>query len=142
VSSPARDALESYVAGRVKAERLVIAVSTAYYRETGNGKREALQPLIDVIDRASPGIVELGTATGGPGFDIRLAERPFPKQYEAQLREAAETVLSGGGMRDAGWVQDTEATHPASPIPHLRSRISLPGIVSWIRSLFRGSASA
>jgi len=134
VSSPVRDALEGYVAGRVKAERLVIAVSAAYYRDARNGQRESLQPLIDVIDRASPGIVELGTATSGPGFDIRLAERPFPKQYEAQLREAAEVVLSGGGMRDAGWEYDGEATHPAS-------HISLPGIVSWIRSLFRGSAS-
>src|SRR6266566_9774505 len=128
-SSPVKDALESYVAGRVKAERLVIAVSAAYYGNARNGQRESLQPLIDVIDRASPGIVELGTATSGPGFDIRLAERPFPKQYEAQLREAAEVVLSGGGMRDAGWEYDGEAMHPAS-------RISLPGIVSWIRSLF------
>ena len=123
------------MAGRVKAERLVIAVSAAYYRDARNGQRESLQPLIDVIDRASPGIVELGTATSGPGFDIRLAERPFPKQYEAELRRAAEAVLSGCGMRDAGWEYDGEATHPAS-------RISLPGIVSWIRSLFRGSPSA
>ena len=131
-SSPVKEALESYVAGRVKAERLVVAVAAEYYRDTLNGKREMLRPLIDVIDRASPGIVELGTVQGGSGFDVRLAERPFPKQYEAQLREAAATVLSGGGMRDAGWVNPAAATHPAS-------RISLPGIVSWIRSLFRGS---
>ena len=131
-SSPVKEALESYVAGRVKAERLVMAVAAEYYRDTLNGKREMLRPLIDVIDRASPGIVELGTVQGGSGFDVRLAERPFPKQYEAQLREAAATVLSGGGMRDAGWVNPAAATHPAS-------RISLPGIVSWIRSLFRGS---
>src|SRR5437899_7973908 len=130
--SPVKDALESYVAGRVKAERLVVAVAAEYYRDAGNGKRETLRPLIDVIDRASPGIVELGTATGGPGFDIRLAERPFPKQYEAELRLAAEVVLSGGGMRDAGYVKAVETTHPASRISHL---------VSWIRSLFRGSAS-
>ena len=131
-SSPVKDALESYVAGRVKAERLVVTVAAEYYRDSGNGKRETLRPLIDVIDRASPGIVELGTATGGPGFDIRLAERPFPKQHEPELRRAAEAVLSGCGMRDAGWEYDGEATHPASRISHL---------VSWIRSLFRGSAS-
>src|SRR5207247_2713545 len=96
-SSPVNEALEAYVAGRVKAERLVIAVSAAYYRESENGTREALQPLMDVIDRASPGgIVELGTVQGGSGFDVRLAERPFPKQYEAQLREAAEAVLGRG----------------------------------------------
>jgi len=92
-SSPVKDALESYVAGRVKAERLVIAVSAAYYGDARNGQRESLQPLIDVIDRASPGIVELGIAAGGPGFDIRLAERPFPKEHEAELRRAAEAVL-------------------------------------------------
>ncbi len=147
VSSPVKVALESYVAGRLKAERLVIAVSAEYYREARDGRREALQPLIDVIDRASPGIVELGIATGGPGFDIRLAERPFPKRHEAELRRAAEAVLSGCGMRDAGWVQATEATHPASRIPHLASRIPhlasrISHLVSWIRSLFRGSASA
>src|SRR5213595_3499179 len=108
--SSVRREVEGFVAGRVKAERLVIAVAAAYYREAGNGKRETLRPLIDVIDRASPGIVEVGIVPGGAGFDIRLAERPFPKQYEAQLREAAETVLSGCGMRDAGWEHDSEAT--------------------------------
>src|SRR5205807_8761305 len=123
MSTSIRRELECFVEGRVQAERLVIAVSAAYYRDSRNGNRETLQPLIDVIDRASPGIVELGTAAGGPGFDIRLAERPFPKQYEAQLREAAETGLAGRGVREAGGVQRPEATHPASRIPHLASRI-------------------
>ena len=95
-SSPVNEALEAYVAGRVKAERLVIAVSAAYYRESENGTREALQPLMDVIDRASPGIVELGTVQGGSGFAINLSERPFPKQHEAELRRAAEAVLGRG----------------------------------------------
>src|SRR5438034_8619629 len=126
VSSPVKVALESYVAGRLKAERLVIAVSAEYYREARDGRREALQPLIDVIDRASPGIVELGTATGGTGFEIRLAERPFPKQHEAELREAAEAVLAGSGKRETGNVQSAKAM----------------GFWAWIRSLFRGSASA
>src|SRR2546422_8889005 len=93
--SPVKEALEAYVAGRVKAERLVVAVAAEYYRDAlnpkglpnGRGKREMLRPLIDVIDRASPGIVELGTVQGGSGFDVRLAERPFPKQYEAQRSE-------------------------------------------------------
>jgi len=132
MSSSVRREVEGFVAGRVKAERLVIAVAAAYYREAGNGKRETLRPLIDVIDRASPGIVELGIVPGGAGFEVRLAERPFPSQYEAELRRAAEAVLSGCEMRDAGWEHDSEATHPASLIPHL---------VSWIRRLFRRSAS-
>jgi len=129
-SSPVKDALESYIAGRVKAERLVIAASTEYYREARDGRREALQPLIDVIDRASPGIVELATVQGGSGFDVRLAERPFPKQHEPELRRAAEAVLSGCEMRDAGGAKSEETTHPASRIPRL---------VSWFRRLFRRS---
>ncbi len=148
-SSPVRDALESYVAGRVKAERLVVAVSAAYYRETlkdsltvaGNGKRETLRPLIDVIDRASPGIVELGTVQGGSGFAISLAERPFPKQYEAALRRAAEAYLAGTAgagviptdsvtvARDGGGVTPT-------PEPGLLARLA-----AAVRRLFAGGAS-
>src|SRR2546423_11547976 len=108
MSSNIRREVEGFVAGRVKAERLVIAVAAAYYREAGSGKRETLRPLIDVIDRASPGIVELGIVPGGAGFEVRLAERPFPSQYEAELRRAAEAVLSGCEMRDAGWEHDSE----------------------------------
>ncbi len=105
-SSPVRLAIAGYVAGRVKPEHLVAQVAAAYYDggkagEGGTlkdslavgGRRQALRALIEVIDRASPGIVELGSVESGPGFDIRLAERPFPKRYEAELRRAAETYL-------------------------------------------------
>src|SRR5256886_5488332 len=119
MSSSIRRELEGFVAGRVQAERLVIAVSAAYYRDSRNGNRETLQPLIDVIDRASPGIVELGTAAGGPGFDIRLAERPFPKQYEAQLRRAGGGGLSWRGTRGGGLGHDSVAQQPPSPLPPL-----------------------
>ena len=134
MSSSVRRELEGFVAGRVKAEQLVIAVTAAYYRDSKNGKRETLRPLIEVIDRASPGIVELGVVPGGTGFEIRLAERPFPQEYEPELRRAAEAVLAGCGRRDAGGVQGAEPAHPAS-------RISLPGFVSWIRRLIRGSSA-
>ncbi len=134
-SSPVKDALESYIAGRVKAERLVIAVSAAYYREAPNGKRETLQPLIDVIDRASPGIVELGSVQGGSGFAINLAERPFPKEHEAELRRAAEAVLAGsGGAADVG------AQH-AAPLPNARpSSGMIARLVHAVRRLFSPSA--
>ena len=137
-SSPVNEALESYVAGRVKAERLVVAVAAEYYRDTRNGKRETLRPLIDVIDRASPGIVELGTVQGGSGFDVRLAERPFPKQYEAQLREAAEAVLAGSGMlRGAA---DVGAQH-AAPLPKTKpSSGMIARLVAAVRGLFSPSA--
>ncbi len=125
MSSSVREAVESYIAGRVKAERLVVAVAAEYYRDAANGKREALQPLIDVIDRASPGIVELGTVQGGSGFAISLAERPFPKEHEAELRRAAEAVLSGGGMVEA-------ATAPSSGM--------IARLVAAVRRMFSPSA--
>ena len=117
MSSSIRRELEGFVAGRVQAERLVIAVAAEYYRETRNGKRETLRPIIDVIDRASPGIVELGIVPGGAGFEIRLAERPFPSQYEAELRRAAEAVLSGNGKRETGnaWAWIRSLFSRASP---------------------------
>src|SRR6266704_577324 len=65
-SSPVSDALAGYVAGRLQVERLVIAVAAAYYREEGRGKREELRPLIEIIDRAAPGIVELGSVESRP----------------------------------------------------------------------------
>ncbi len=138
MSSSVRRELEGFVAGSVNAERLVIAASAAYYRDSRNGNRETLQPLIDVIDRASPGIVELGIATGGPGFDIRLAERPFPKQYEAQLRRAAEAVLAGSGMR--GEATDVGAQH-AAPLPNAKPTSGMIArLVRAIRRMFSPSA--
>ena len=80
--------------------------------------------MIDVIDRASPGIVELGTVQGGSGFAISLAERPFPKEHEAELRRAAEAVLSGGGMVEA-------ATGPSSGV--------IARLVAAVRRLFSPS---
>src|SRR5438270_6476780 len=88
MSSSVRQELEDFVAGRVKAERLVIAVAAEYYRDTGNGKRETLRPLIDVIDRASPGIVELGVAPGGSGFEIR------PARCHPELEDRKSTRLN------------------------------------------------
>lgn len=102
MSSAVKEALESFVAGRLKAEQLVIAVTTAYYGERGAGSREQLRPLIEVIDRASPGIVELGRVEATPGFELRLGERPFPREYESELRRATAAVLSGAGGGTTG----------------------------------------
>jgi hypothetical protein len=129
-SSPVRDALESYVAGRVKAERLVIAVAATYYGNEGRGRRDGLGPLIEIIDRASPGIVELGSVTGGSGFDVRLAERPFPKQHEPELRRAAEAYLTSA-----------RTTGVISPVTREAARPGmLARIVGAIRRLFSASA--
>lgn len=99
--SAVKETLESFLAGRAPAERVVIAVAAAYYGQRAAGQRERWRPLIEVIDRASPGIVELGGVAASPGFAVRLAERPFPKEFEAALRGAAAAVLATGGA-DAG----------------------------------------
>ena len=134
-SSVINETLEGYVAGRVKADRLAIAVAAAYYgREGVRGIRDGLGPLIEIIDRASPGIVELGGvdgADGGQRFDIRLAERSFPKQYEQELRRAVEAYLAS--HRTTGVIGVSPA--PANSTPGVFTRL-----VGAIRRLFSGSA--
>ena len=131
-SSLIRETLEGYVAGRVKAERLVIAVAAAYYgREGAPGIRDGLGPLVDIIDRASPGIVELGgVAEGRQGFDIRLAERSFPRQYEQELRRAVKAYLASHWMTGVIGAPST----PAAPAPGVFARI-----VGAIRRLLNAS---
>ena len=118
-SSPISLAIAGYVAGRVGPGRLVALVSAAYYGDGGTlkgsltvgGTRDGLKPLMDVIERAAPGVVELAGRAGGAGFDIRLAERPFPKRYEAELRRAAETYLlrerAGEEAGEGGTLKDS-----------------------------------
>ena len=93
-ASSVNSLLAEYAAGRLPAERLVSAVAAAYYGEGGRGKGEALRPIIDVIERAHPGVVELSGSADKPGFAVRLAERPFPKAYETQLRNAVAGVVT------------------------------------------------
>jgi hypothetical protein len=111
-------ALADYLAGRMTAEQLVGIVATAYYK--GDGRREMLRPVMDVIERAHPGIIELSARTEKPGFKVRLAERPFPKQWEPALARVAATV-SG-----------TASNISRLPSPGLFSRI-----VGAIRKIFR-----
>ena len=120
-SSATKTLLEDYVAGRVPADRLVPAVAEQYYRSGARGGRDGLRPLMDVIERASPGIVQLARIAEGPGFDIRLAERPFPTAYEADLRRAAQSVLESG----------------AALVGEPRSRATAPGDGFWSRFLGR-----
>lgn len=90
------DALEGYVAGRTTAAQLVSVVAGAYYGEGGRGKRDGLQGIVEVIERAHPGVIELSSTNDRPGFVVRLAERPFPQQFEAELRAAVTTALIAG----------------------------------------------
>jgi hypothetical protein len=130
--SSVSEALEGFVAGRVKADRLVIAVAAAYYgREGVPGIRDGLGPLIEIIDRASPGIVELGGVGGGQGFDVRLAERSFPKQYEQELRGAVEAYLASHRTTGVIGVSPTSLASPPSAFARL---------LGAIRRLFSASA--
>jgi hypothetical protein len=107
-SSATRALLEGFVAGRVPADRLVPAIAAEYYRAVDRRQREALQPVIEVIERAAPGIVKLSRTEGGAGFDIGLAGRPFSEAHATELRRAVESVL-------AGWWGGTGASPQAAP---------------------------
>lgn len=91
--SSVNDVLAGYVAGRVTAAQLVASVTAEYYRGTRKGKRETLRPIMDVIERTHPGVVELSSTVERPGFGVRLAERPLPKRHEPELRAAVQQVI-------------------------------------------------
>jgi hypothetical protein len=117
-ASSVNDLLAGYLAGRVAAEQVVGVVAKAYYE--GDGRREMLRPVMEVIERAHPGIIELRGTPERPGFAVRLQERPFPRQYEGALREAVSSVMR------------TESSISPPPSPSLFSRL-----VSAVRRLFR-----
>ena len=116
------DALANYAAGKLTAQELVGVVATAYYQ--GEGRRERLRPVMDVIERAHPGVVELASTESRPGFAVRLAERPFPRRYDLELRSAVQSVIADSPTR--------------TPTPD--SRLPTPGffsrIVRAIRKVF------
>ena len=131
-SSPVDPLLEAYAAGRAKATEVVAAVAAACYGDAGRRTRDRLRPLLDVIERAAPGVVELAGRAGGgrgrgtPGFEVRPAERPFPRQYEDALRRAAELVLRDGG---------SGTRNAAGPARGLFARL-----VAAVRGMFSASA--
>ena len=127
--SPVRAILESYVAGRVRAEQVVKSVTMAYYLERGAESRERLRPVLNVIERAHPGMIELTSTAEKPGFAVRLGERPFPKDFEPALREAVEAVLAGSASAGA-----QHAAPLRTPNPGLVARL-----FGAIRRLFNAS---
>lgn len=96
-SSAAKELLAGFAAGRISADRLVPAIAAEYYRSPDAKRRAALRPVMEVIERAAPGVARLARAESGAGFDIQQAERPFPEAFEAPLREAVAGVLAGWG---------------------------------------------
>jgi hypothetical protein len=107
-------------------------VAAAYYgEERGVGSRERLRHVMEVVERAHPGIVELTGSAEAPGFAVRLTNRPFPKEYEGALREAVHGVLG-------------QAEPPAPSSSSFRAPLLAPGIWSRlytaVRKFFTASA--
>src|SRR5438105_12337060 len=94
-ASSVNDVLTGYAAGRVTAEQLVGVVAAAYYGARDSGLGARLKPLVEIIERAHPGVVELSATSDRPGFAVRVAERPFPKRYETELRQGVQALLVG-----------------------------------------------
>jgi hypothetical protein len=133
--SSINDVLAAYVAGREQAARVVAVVADAYYREAGKGRREVWRPVMDVIERAAPGLVELVGAPGRPGFEIRLAQRAFPKEFEPALRAAIDAVMAGA--RHAAPLQNPGAPLPT---PEPQNTGLLSRVFRAVRRLFSASA--
>jgi hypothetical protein len=147
--SPVREVLEGYVTGRVRAERVVAAVAAAYYGSaalapSGDGEaRHRLRPVVDVIERASPGVVALSGSSGRPGFDVRLAERPFPPDYEPALRHAAAVYLAGESFARPVPGQGTAAERaPGPPPPPPPSPSARRGLIARLAGIIQRLFSA
>ena len=128
-SDAVKGLLEGYLGGRVPAERLVPAVAAEYYRTVDRRTREALRPVIEVIERAAPGVGQLARTEGGAGFDVRLVERSFPVSDQDALRQAVSAALADvlGGV-----------TAPAAA--SAESLGLLARMVRAVRRLFNASA--
>jgi hypothetical protein len=136
-SSPVRRALEDFAAGRLPAERLVAAVAGRFYGAAGRGEKEALRAVVELAERAAPGVVSLERREGGAGFDVRPAERTFPPESLEALRGAVASALA------ASWADPQPET--PSPRPEPRSPVPVSGnwftrVVSAVRRLFSASA--
>ena len=127
-ASSVSSALAGYAAGRVTAEQLVAHVAAAYYGARDSGLGTRLKPLIELIERVHPGVVELSGSAEKPGFGVRLAERPFPKRYERELREAVEMLVEA---------QHTAPLHDSPSVAPARNILSR--LIGAVRRLFTAS---
>lgn len=130
--------MAGYLDGRVPANRLIPALAVEYYRSGDRKAREALRPVMEVIERASPGVGQLVRTEGGAGFDIRLAERPFPEAEVEALQQAVRSALA------STWGEGT-ATPTAAPAAASVGRDAGAGqgflsrLVQAVRRLFSAS---
>jgi len=121
-----RDALEGYVAGEIPVERVVGVVVAEYYGARGSGLGARLKPLMEIVERAHPGVVELTGSADRPGFVVHLAERPFPKRYEAEFRQGVQALLVSGYV----------------DLPRPAARAPRPGVITRVLRAIRRLFSA
>jgi hypothetical protein len=144
-SSAVRTLLAGYLDGRVPADRLIPALAAEYYRTGDQRTRDALRPVMDVIERAAPGVGQLARTAGGAGFDIRLAERMFPASDEAELRRAVSSTLGawgGGGGAGGGGKAAVRATPAGEGSPEGQRAPEAPGFLTRIFQAVRRLFSA
>ncbi len=140
-SSPAKRALEDFVAGRLPADRLVAAVTGRFYGAAGRGEKEALRPVVELAERAAPGVVSLERREGGAGFDVRAVERTFPDASLEALRGAAQAALAASWTDPVSTAPEPALT-PRTPVPGPRSPEPqgwFARAVSAVRRLFSAS---
>jgi hypothetical protein len=138
-SSPARRALEDFVAGRLPADRLVAAVAGRYYGAAGRGEKDALRPVVELAERSAPGVVSLERKEGGAGFDVRAVERTFPEASLDALRGAAAAALAASWMDPVTSGAETSGPGPQAQGPSRDSPSWFSRIVSAVRRLFSAS---
>ena len=114
MSSPAKQLLEEFVAGRTDARVFVAGVVTAYYRD-GVRAGPGWQALLESVEHAAPGLVELRRGSAAPGFAVRLAERPLLPAAESSVRAAAERALREWPAEGRGAPPDAAPAPPATP---------------------------
>jgi hypothetical protein len=142
-SSAVRTLLAGYLDGRVPADRLIPALAAEYYRTGDQRTRDALRPIMDVIERAAPGVGQLARTAGGAGFDIRLAERTFPASDEAELRRAVSSTLGAwGGGGGGGGGKAAVGTPAGEGVPKGQREPEAPGFLTRIFQAVRRLFSA
>jgi hypothetical protein len=83
--------LQGFRSGSVPAERMAEEVCRVYYEN--KQKAAVLQPVVEVIERVSPGKVRL-TAGGGSGYTLEGFDRDVPKEAREALRAAVDLALA------------------------------------------------
>jgi len=138
-SSAVRTLLAGYLDGRVPADRLIPALAAEYYRTGDQRTRDALRPIMDVIERAAPGVGQLARTAGGAGFDIRLAERTFPASDEAELRRVVSSTVGAWG---GGGEKAAVGTPAGQGVPKGQRAPEAPGFLTRIFQAVRRLFSA